>query len=502
MTAPPDTRVLRILRWLLAQDRPRSTASLGDALGLSQRVIRYRLDAVASFLDSRDLELIRQRGAGLYVEGPDVARETVREELAEYSTGPRVYARGERERILLSSLLRAAPDPISLHELGQDLEVSTASARRDLKRIEAWLTNLDLVLVRHPGVGVSVIGPESKVRQALVQLLLEAIPGDVLLELCDRPVLGSRLAEVRVPVGLREHLAQLELHRTAGVITERIFLGALDERHSEMIISLYLAVSAARIRLGHTLTMEAGRQRSLSDHPVSLTAGTLAAAFAEAYDLELRDAEVAGITEYLLGLAAIADQSGSEENHYQGLLDDILEVAGHRIHPTLGVDLELRRNLAQHLERLAVRLRYGLPVHNPLLAEVTERYPDIHSVARDLGSMISEHFVSSISDDEIGYLTMYLSGALERTRLRPTRRACVVCPSGMATAWVLVSRIQTEFPQLELTKVMSARAYMQLDVQDIDVVISTVEIDRRDVPVVVVSPLLTPSDVRRIVPHL
>ncbi len=502
MIAPPDTRVLRILRWLLEQDRPRSTASLGEALGLSQRVIRYRLDAVASFLQSRGLELVRQRGAGLLVDGPAEVRESVREELAEYSAGPRVYARGERERILLSSLLRAAPDPISLHELGEALEVSTASARRDLKRVEEWLTRLDIVLVRHPGIGVSVMGSESKIRQALVQLLIEAIPEDVLLELCDRSVVDSRLAEVRVPVGLREHLAELELHRTAGVITERIFPGALDERHSEMIMSLYLAVSAARIRLGHMLVMEAGRQRSLADHPVSLTAGTLAAAFADAYDLELPDGEVAGITEYLLGLAAIADQSGSEENHHQGLLDDIMEVAGHRIHPTLGIDLELRRNLAQHLERLTVRLRYGLPVHNPLLAEVSERYPDIHSVAKEVASMISEHFVSSISEDEVGYLTMYLSGALERTRLRPTRRACVVCPSGMATAWVLVSRIQAEFPQLELTKVMSARAYEQLDALDIDVVISTVDIDPSEVPVVVVNPLLTPDDVRRLTPHV
>ena len=68
----------------------------------------------------------------------------------------------------------------------------------------------------------------------------------------------------------------------------------------------------------------------------------------------------------------------------------------------------------------------------------------------------------------------------------------------MATAWVLVSRIQAEFPQLELVSVIAARDYEGSLSDDIDVVISTVDLVAHSVPVVVVSPLLTPDDVRHI----
>ena len=115
-----------------------------------------------------------------------------------------------------------------------------------------------------------------------------------------------------------------------------------------------------------------------------------------------------------------------------------------------------------------------------------------------LGEAIGAHLTVPIPEDEVGFITMYLSGAMERSRLAPLRRTLVVCPSGMATVWVLVSRIQAEFPQLELASVVAARGFEERASEDIDLVISTVPLAPTDVPVVVVSPLLTPEDVRRI----
>ena len=153
MTHMLDSRVLRILRWLLDQEGFRSTASLGADLGLSQRVIRYRLDAVARFLESEGLTLVRQRGTGLGIEGPDHLRESLRDRLSEEDSTLRVYARDERQHILVSALLSAAPEAVSLEELGESLEVSKASARRDLRRAEEWLELRGLLVVRRPGVG-------------------------------------------------------------------------------------------------------------------------------------------------------------------------------------------------------------------------------------------------------------------------------------------------------------------------------------------------------------
>ena len=267
--------------------------------------------------------------------------------------------------------------------------------------------------------------------------------------------------------------------------------------NSELVFALYLAITAARVVAEKGITLEPGQHRSLVDHPVSATASELARDLAVILRIEFSEQEVAGITEYLLGLATLGTSPADREDATDEMLDRMLEIAARDLHPILLQDVELRRGLSLHLERLGVRMRYGLPVHNPLLQEVAERYPDVHKVAQEIGTALSESFGRPIDEDETGYITMYLSGSLERSGLEPGKRALIVCPSGMATAWVLVSRIQSEFPQLELVGVVAAGDYEQR-LDNVDVVISTVDLDLHSVPVVVVSPLLPAEDVRRL----
>ncbi len=498
MSTVLDSRVIRIIRWLLAQNEPMPTAALAADLGLSQRVVRYRLGAAEAYLKSQGAALSRRRGAGLLLEADESSREAIRADLAEGSAAPRVYAPEERERLVLAHVLWTAPATTSVDELQQVLEVSKASARRDLQRVEPWLERRGLPLVRRPGVGVAVVGTELGIRQAMVQLILEAVPADVLDDLCRGGYAASTLARVRLPTGIREQLRTLPLQRCAKLVAASPISWTVAQGNSELVFAIYLAVTAARLTDDKTIAMETGQQRSLMDHPVSATAQGIALAFSESLDLQVAEEEVAGITEYLLGLATLSSDLNQDDALDRGLLDELLAIASEELYPTVGDDAELRRGLALHLERLTVRLRYGLPVHNPLLREVAERYPRIHAAAHKLGDAISAHLGEDIAEDEVGFITMYLSGAIERARLAPSRRALVVCPSGMATAWVLVSRIQAEFPQLEIVSVVAARGFEEREMDDIDLVISTVELPDMGVPIVVVSPLLTAENVRRI----
>lgn len=492
-----DTRVIQILRWLLSQDRPRSTGSLAADLGLSQRVVRYRLGALEAYLKSMGASLDRRRGSGLLLEADDETRARIRADLAQADQAPRVYSPDERVHVVLAHLLTSAPHTTSVDELERILEVSKASARRDLQRAEPWLEQRGLAVLRRPGAGISLVGTELSVRRALVRLMLDAVPEDVLRDLVRLGHGEADLHRVRMPVGIREHVSRLPIQTCWQLVSSSPIQWTLAQGNSEMVFSLYLAVTASRVNAGTLITLDTGQHRSLVDHPVSATAAGLAAELELALGIELAEAEVAGITEYLLGLATLSAAPLELGGESDELLNSILELAGKQLHPALPDDPELRRGLSLHLERLGVRLRYGLPVHNPLLRDVAERYPEVHAVSETAGGVISDYFERAITDDEVGYITMYLSGALERQRLAPSKKVLVVCPSGMATAWVLVSRIQAEFPQLELTGVVAARDFED-QLAEVDLVISTVELREQPIPVAVVSPLLTADDVKRV----
>ena len=498
MTASLDTRVLRITRWLLDQEQPRSTASVAADLGLSERVVRYRLDHIDRYLRSCGAELVRKRGLGLVVEGSPDIRARITADLPPLSDAPRVYAPEERIRILLAALLWSAPSVVSLEQLHHELQVSKTSARRDLRAGEPWLERNGVPLVRRPGKGITVVGTERRIRQVIVQLILEAIPEEVLLlQLAEDPTARSA-ANVRVPVGLRERIFTLPLRETAAIVRSSALGQTLTSGRSDLVFALFLAVSVARIREGHSVAVEAGLHRSVMDHPIAASVAGLVPGLERLVGALLPAPEIAAVTEYLLGLGALDTVRSDSASISADLLDRIMGFAGEHLHAALRDDLELRRGLAAHLERLGVRLRYGLPVHNPLLHEVRERYPDVYEVAVEVGALIGSAMQVPIVEDEIGFITMYLSGAMERARLRPRRRALIVCPSGMATVWVLVSRIQAEFPELDLVEVLSERGYEELPHGEFDLVISTVPLVENDMPVVVVSPLLSATDVSRV----
>ena len=494
---PLDSRVIRIVRWLLGQTTARPTADLAADLGLSQRIVRYRLGAVENYLSEFDVTLERRRGAGIVVVADEATRHAILDDLESRDDSPRVYAPEERSRLMIAGLLWAAPGLTSLDDLHVDLGVSKTSARRDLQLCEPWLDRNSLPVVRRPGRGVGVVGPERRIRQVMVQLLLEAVPTGLIQAYLRGADDSLETLAARVPVGLRERLENLPLTEVAEVLRASALAGRLATDQGEVVFALYVAVSVARIRRGHRVETEAGLQRSVMEHPVAESISEIIPGIERLLDEPLDTAEVGAITEYWLGLGTATDVAPVVTLDAE-LVDGLLAIAGRRLHAALADDPELRTGLAAHLERLAVRLRHGLPVHNPLLQEVRTRYPEVHEVAAELGGRIETTLGASIAEDEVGFLTMYLSGAMERARLQPRRRVAVVCPSGMATAWVLVSRIQAEFPEFDLVEVLSEGGYEALDQSEIDLVISTVPVRESTAPVVVVSPLLSAGDVKAV----
>ncbi|MEM8705493.1 MAG: PRD domain-containing protein, partial [Actinomycetota bacterium] len=500
VSAPLDSRVIRIVRWLLDQPEPRSTADLAADLGLSQRIVRYRLGAAENYLRSWGAELEKRRGSGLLVVAEPDVRASILDDLRSRSEAPRVYAPEERSRLLIADLLWAFPGLVSLEELHNELGVSKTSARRDLQLCEPWLERNGLAVVRRPGRGVGVLGTERRVRQVMVQLLLESLPAGLLQASVRDDGEDLETLASRVPVGLRERLDELPLREVASAMRDTPLLQRLDAGTGESVFSLYVAVTLMRSMAGRPIELEAGLQRSVLEHPAADTVMDVIPRLDALSPDPLGPADVAAIAEYWLGLDTVQRASPIVTLDHS-LVDALLSLAAERLHAALGDDPELQAGLAAHLERLTVRLRHGLPVHNPLLAEVRARYPDVHAVAHELGTLIEAELGESIAEDEVGFITMYLSGAMERARLRPRRRVLVVCPSGMATAWVLVSRIQAEFPEFDLVEVLSEEGYDALDHSDFDLVITTVELTETVAPVVVVSPLMSARDVREVGTH-
>ena len=495
---PLDSRQARIIRRLLAEPGPESVEEIATALRLTTRVVRYNLPSIETYLRSGGLEIVRRRGVGIWIRG-DAERRTELLARLDAEAGPQVLNIADRKLQALAALLDRAPEPLHLADLEVELGTSRPTARRDVRAAERWLEDHHLHLHHLPGVGVVVRGSEIDVRKGLLALVLEAVPPEVLVAQAggddgfDAEYDGRSDGVARFTAGL-----DLRTHRS--ILLEQ--LRDLDEIEPMTIVAtLYLAIVARRVAAGRNAEFESGQLRSLIDHPVAGAATKIATAMERRTKLSLGDADIAAITEFLLGFVDVGGRATATHDADSEQVDRLVAAASRRLHPSLEDDVQLRRSLAEHMRRLRVRLRYGLPVSNPLEQEVRERYPDVYQAASEIVAEVSPLGEATVPPDEIGFLTMYLAGSLERNRLRPKIRVTVVCPAGMATAWILVSRLLAVFPQVDVSRVVSKTVFERdPDAFPTDLVVSTVQLLDEDdpLPSVVVSPLLHDRDIRRL----
>ena len=495
---PLDSRQARITRLLLADRKPATLDAIATQLKLTTRIVRYNLPPVESYLRSAGLEVVRRRGVGIWVSGDDAQRRQTLTGL-DPATAPRVLAAEDRKLRALFTLLDASPEAVELGDLGVELGASRPTVRRDVRATETWLEEHHLHLRRLPGVGVVVRGSEIEIRKGLLALILESVPAEALTDAMRRRNGDDAAREETPGATIEEFVGRLDLATYRGILRDELH-DRDDNGPMAMVETLFVAIVARRVRRGNHAAFQSGQLRSLIDHPVADAAARISAAIGRAADLALTDADVASITEFILGFVELVETNVPPEPNDGTLIDRLVALAAERLHPSLAEDDQLRRNLTEHLHRLRVRLRYGLPITNPLDHEVRERYPDVHAVASEIVLALGPMGEGVVPPEEVGFLTMYLAGSLERHRLRQKVRVTVVCPAGMATAWILVSRLAAEFPHVEVTRVVSKTAFEQkFDADTADVVVSTVPLDEPAlVQTVVVSPLLHDRDVRRL----
>ena len=497
VVVPLDSRQARITRLLLADRKPATLDAIATQLKLTTRIVRYNLPPVESYLRSAGLEVVRRRGVGIWVDGDDNQRRQTLTGL-DPTTAPRVLAAEDRKLRALITLLDASPEAVELGNLGIELGASRPTVRRDVRATETWLEEHHLHLQRLPGVGVVVRGNEIEIRKGLLALILESVPAEALTDAMQRGHGADAAWGEASGATIEEFVSRLDLARYRRILRDELH-DRDDNGPMAMVETLFVAIVARRVRRGHHAVFQSGQLRSLIDHPVADAAARISAAVGGAADLALTDADVASITEFILGFVELVEASLPAEPTDGMLIERLVALAAERLHPSLADDDQLRRNLAEHLRRLRVRLRYGLPITNPLDHEVRERYPDVHAVASEIVLALGPIGEGVVPPEEVGFLTMYLAGSLERHRLRQKVRVTVVCPAGMATAWILVSRLAAEFPHVEVTRVVSKSDFERLDTDAADIVVSTVPLDETaHTQTVVVSPLLRDRDVRRL----
>ncbi len=289
---------------------------------------------------------------------------------------------------------------------------------------------------------------------------------------------------------------------------ENDFVGTLSDQ-DYIKFFIYLAVAIYRDRIGKRISTFPEISNFPYSPPQLSEARRIGDQVHRQFGILLPETEIAWIALRIPDtntLRTASDRSDSNikvegNSSIEKIVEQILFQASLSLHPSLNVDFDLICNLTVHLESILDHRQRGQNSKNPLLREVKSQYPYIYSVARQSSLILADRLGRNLTETEIGDIAICLIASMERLRLldRLTKKVLVVCSAGVVTAWLLVSRLRAEFPEVEVVEVIST---LELDnrkhLKGIDFIVSTIPLKIKDIPSQQVNPLLGLEDCKRL----
>lgn len=451
--------------YLLKQNDYLTGRQLAEHFSVSIRTIRNDLDQIEAYLKERQLLIVRKSGIGVRI-FIDAQKRMELKQMLEASDG-HYLNKEERHALILTLLL--IHDSCTFQELGEACQVSRQTIINSFAEIEAIIKKNALHITKQQGVGISLSGDERALRQLFLQMVNEY------------PLIVSNA----VPL-------QLASERYDSVISQMI--REIEHAHSIRFVNknrltLLLTFFLWRMEQGHCLKRAKRLQKQEEELFHTLTPYISA------------KAERAYISTIML--SERMQQDHASETIYDDaylISHELLDALKKLHHIDELEDEEMIRGLTIHIRSAIYRIRNHIAIRNELLEEIKLSISLIYAFTRKQLSLMETRFHIHFNEHETAYIAMYIASIYERNiKASTTLHILLVCSFGLASSAILKTRIEQTLAECHVDGPMSkAEAEIFLSRQKVDLIISTNTYEQNDIPVLVVNPLLSASDIEKI----
>ncbi|MDW8064547.1 MAG: PRD domain-containing protein [Anaerolineae bacterium] len=495
-----DALHVSIILALLESKRPLSTQYLAERVGVSARIVRYRLPLLQAWLARRGVELIIKPRMGLSVSASWKTLQSLRAELQQMKPHP--LFRSDERVVYLLFLLLVGQEQTKLEALQAKLGVSRATLLRDLRHVESLLNKRGMIIRRQRRQSFHLLGSELTRRHWAIEILLQSHLNEALTELCTRG---------KISVAIRTSLQQALLSEIEGwnLYEARSFITRVERElnlaltdDDLLFLTLYWALTLQRMQNGYIASkLDRKADLFISDREFACLETLITSYLGNVIPKDEIFHFLIEIKACQGELTVISSQSSplAEREISRLVTEEMLKRVGDR----LGYDLcfpDILNQMTMHLTRALRRIQVGLPLYNPLTQEVRRAYHYLWILSLEVVRDVEVKYGIVIPEEEVAYLVMYLALAVqlaEQARRKPLR-VVVACPSGGIMARLLVYRLQNALPEIEILASVPIRRLACLDLSHVDLIITTVKMTLGRVPVLTVNPLLGEEELQRI----
>jgi len=449
---------------------------------LTKRQISYDLEKVNYWLKEKELPLIPYKGIH-YIVMPDPVIEYFRRH--QHSIQERGVNFSEEDRLIFIYLyLFIRQEPISSVHLTQLLQVSKNTVISDVKKANE-MNSPFLVTIRYSRQqGYHLKGTEFDKRVLVMHHLSK------LLEV----PYGNRMLDYLLIEGNNPNPLD-SIHNALKQIEKSFKLHFVEERITQF--AYFLCFYHYRQKERKFVQFHSDELDVLKQDPMRMVAEKLM----QLLHFEDSEPELCYFTIQLLGLSL---GNGSVQEGDRDILFKLCEQLVFEFESKACIAFEKKNevidSLYQHVKPAYFRMKYRIPIHNPLLDQIKREHKELYTIVKEMLLPIEDLLRITIPEEEIGFITLHFGALLEEPKqaMPKKKRALIVCPSGISSSLMVKHQLESLFSEIVVERTLSLQEFQEGTFGDYDLVFSTVGLDT-ELPCYYVKPIMTPIEKNNLV---
>ncbi|WP_270496282.1 BglG family transcription antiterminator [Faecalibacillus intestinalis] len=447
---------------LLNQYHILSADKIAKMLNVSTKTIRNEIHKINSSLNLN--YIISQKGTGYLInEQIQLEKEYASEQNIQY--------------LILKKILNH--DFYNFYELADELFISESNLQRYIKRVNEIIQkrNSSIKICRQRNQ-LYLNGTETEKRQITTYFLM------------------NELNQYNFNLSMYQSLfLRIDILELQKIITEFNNAHHLNLRDVEIIsLVIHVALMLERVIRGNEIINEVDFVNDEYNHLSIQFANILQIR----YEIKLNKSEIKYLSLLLAGKVPSIEEN--DINEVKQFIQQLIIEINESFDVDLQQDSKFTDNFLIHLIGLKRRITNHTFLNNPLIKELQKNFPVIYDMSVFIALKIQEFFSTQLYEDEIGYITLHLMGAIERLHTSLHKKIVLIYPFGQAGYDYIVKKINHIHDlEIEICCQLSMFDAFQIKEYQPDLVISFVHIEEKvGYPIYVCHNLLLEEDIENI----
>ncbi|WP_076370803.1 HTH domain-containing protein [Peribacillus simplex] len=484
------TREYRMVRELLQTVNAIRIKDLSEEFCVSVRTIKNDLDNVRSWFKEQGVTFHSQPNKGIWIECLEVERIYLRNKMEQIGKSEMYPDQSIRVHLIIGYLL-IQPGYVTAQMLADYLDVSRNTIINDLNLVDEYVKPWIVHLERKQRSGYQLVGEEKYIRLLYEHIIREDLSHDKIYQIIMCILNEEENQDVEWALGdgllfsynlamkyMRKELKQIEknLHKQSELIT----------------LLIRLMVSVTRLSLGYSL----GSYRLLKRDKCTKPQESF---LLKVMDNIFEEAELALLeSEFLYISGGMFEETKQIDSTY--VTKQIIRYVSEKENINYDNDMKLYSNLLAHL---SLRLQSGttyLEEINPFTNEINKNHSTLIQAIKEACQFYLGNYVILAQESFCAFIALHFLVSYENKLIdkRKKAKAIYVCATGHGVARLIKNKVEREIPDIHIFAYCSI---MEVDEickkEQIDLIVSVFPIEA-NIPVIVVNPLPTKSDLKSI----